>query len=162
VPQQRRRSETGTPRQTVVVPLGISRSLVQSLYDAMFEALKSGENIDTVLERHVPLLLNELDKLMLLYDYVPNIVITIFHKLWKMWFKEIPCPELDPDTLSGARLQDIITDTLYKYRDKLTEKLSRKTYLTSKHEIEAYIHYTVLSFLNSLLTTVFHLMGVVV
>lgn len=147
-------------RQTVVVPLGVSRSLVQSLYDAMFEALKSGENIDAVLERHVPLLLNELDKMMILYDYVPYIVVSVFKKLWRRWFRNIPCPELDPKEIGGARLHSIITDTLMKHREKIVEK-TRK-YMTSTADIEQYVHYTVLSFLNSLLTTVFHLMGVVV
>ena len=157
-----RREENDASEHTYSAPIiqrvMVNRSLVDRIYDSILNSLESGVNLEDVLQKYMPLLYAEMDKLSLIYPEVKEILHYAITNLWGKWFKEIPTPVFEEED-SILVIQMKIYDQLMKHHDKLMKKM-RTSY--TKSEAEKEIMYTTLFFMYSVCSFVFSQLGVVV
>lgn len=155
-----RRGRVGRPGRSPVqyVPIIVNRSLVEKIYDSILASLETGVNLEDALETYLPLLLNELDKLLIMYPEVDELFVYSVKKLWVKWFQDIPMPSISAED-SAVAVRNKVHETLINHRDRFLEQSAYSS--MSEEELIRRINYTTLMFMYSVCSFVFSLLGVV-
>lgn len=154
-----RRTEREYPREEYVQTSAVVQTFIQRIYNNILKALESGMDLSTALETHMPLILNELDKIIIMYPFIGELFISTVKKMWYRWFKDIPMPSLDPNE-SVVTIFVKIKEELLKHKDKFRSSHLYASYTST--DIETQIGYTALSFMHSVCSFVFTLLGMVI
>ena len=142
------------------IPLTISEeSLVRHIYRSILSALESGGDIKAVLERFMPMLLNEIESWAMIYPEVKDLFVSAFKSMWERAFSEIPCPEVTERETATVVLGKVF-ETLKTHADKIEAVGLASSASVSTFEIESTIRYVALQFMESVCRFVFKVMGV--
>ena len=140
------------PEQKAIIT---TKSLVREIYNNILKALSTGVNVDEALENHMPLLISELDKLLIIYPEARAVLKYAVDKLWVRQFENIPKPEIT-EGQSAYLIMRKIKETLSKNKIKFITQQGMSTSV----EVEKVIDYNTLLFMNSVCSFVFSMFGV--
>jgi len=142
------------------IPLTISgESLVRSIYRSILSALEGGGDIKAVMERFMPMLLNEIESWAMIYPEVKDLFVSAFKRMWERAFPKIPCPEVAEDETATVVLGKVF-ETLRLHADRIEAVGLESSASMSTYEMETTIRYVTLQFMESVCRYVFKVMGV--
>ncbi len=159
----RRRQREGEATEEGLHPpisLGVStESFVRHIYKSILTALEGGGDVKAVMERYMPMLLNEIESWAMIYPEVKDLFVSAFKRMWDRSFPNIPMPEVSEDE-NVTVITGKVFETLKKYADKIEAVGIESSASISTYEVESTIRYITIQFVESVCRYVFKVMGV--
>lgn len=150
--------EGGVPGLLATSVVG-GESFVRHIYRSILSALESGGDVKVVMERYMPMLLNEIESWAMIYPEVKDLFLSAFRHMWERAFPNIPCPEVEEEETATV-VTGKVFETLKRYADKIEAVGIESSASTSSYEIESTVRYITVQFMESVCRYVFKVMGV--